>query len=240
MALTEPEAYLAKASIGSKDQVNQPFAEEVVAALAALDFVNTVQDPKDANTVRVLRRRIHGGGRLLAKDLPRNEAFSQNMGCLLNLAAFFLRTRGSDPGECRQGLWRYLTDVAKPDSKGADAAVAAAWFKDLARAGWFDTLLNDWIEGLSGETEGARKIKEVEARAKRAKRLELLVKAVEPDAAKGIYLMRTPLRHIAEYFGRLILWAGAGLRGREVGVIRFDTDARELGQCVSFTTPFAV
>lgn len=228
-----PEAYQAKACIGSKDQVNPAFVEEVIAGLAALDFMGDNQDPLDANTVRILRRQIHKEARLLARDLPQSERFSQAMGCLLNLAAFFLRAKGSDPGECRQGLWRYLSDFAKRNDREEDGRSEARRLKEMARAGWFDTLINDWINGVIHEDNKAGEIlRNIEASAMRAKRLEVLVKSVVPDSDKGMYLMRTLLRDVAEYFGRLILWSGTSLQAEEVGVVRFDTEARELGQCV--------
>ncbi|MFB6271956.1 MAG: hypothetical protein ABEL51_03575, partial [Salinibacter sp.] len=143
----DPGRNTVKTVLGSGEQANPPYFEEVIAAFFALDAAGREEDGADPVRVYVPNQLEWG-------TLPyRHEtALQKRMALLLHLAAFYLHPspRG-DNSQLENGLGAMVRDVAA---------------EDLRMYGWYNSLLDDWAQnGQSGysNTDGDRKVETLRA-----------------------------------------------------------------------------
>ncbi len=200
-----PSRNIVQPVLGQKAQANPAYVEELVGALGAVHFAETLGQGRRA--VRVYQP-DRGQERLTWADLPlgAEERLRTRVAYLLHLGAFFLR-----PGDA------YRDDL----TKGLAAMFATMPDADLEANAWFKDILSPWAAAVSqsyAQTPAGRK-----------------ASALKDQTVMGDASMDALRPAAVEYFGRLLLWAGSALRdgadGR--GVLHFvdfrpDDDYRAL------------
>jgi hypothetical protein len=185
-----PASQTTEPALGQEKQANPPFVEELVAALAVRHFANDIS--ANQAIVRIFEP-AHCDKRVSLAHLPWGQGeVASGLGYLLNLAAFFLRVGDKKKkGECHQGLWQYLATTPP---------------KNLADAGWFDSMVGDWIQELPADDPAAQSLQNASGRKGQ---IEVLRKPTNGGLMK--YHWAAVVGDIAQYFGRLLLWSGACL-----------------------------
>ncbi len=188
-----PSRNIVEPVLGAKAQANPPYVEELVGALGAVHFAETLGQGRRATRVYQPDR---GNTRLTWADLPlgADERLRTRAAYLLHLGAFFLRP--ADP---------YRPDL----SKGLAGLLASTPDAELEAYAWFKDILSPWAAGVS-QTYAATPA------GKRAS-------AIKDAAVMGGASVDALRTDAVDYFGRLLLWAASALRdgadGR--GVLHF-------------------
>jgi hypothetical protein len=119
----DPGRNAVKTVLGSGEQANPPYFEEVVAGLSVLDAARRA----DGNPVRV-----YAPNDIRWKSLPHEdpESLRSRLALSLHLSAFYLQpsARGTD-SQMETGLGAMVRDVSN---------------RDLKMYGWYDGVLDDW------------------------------------------------------------------------------------------------
>ena len=188
-----PSRNIVEPVLGQKAQANPAYVEELVGALGAIHFAETLGEGRRATRVYQPDR---GNTRLTWADLPlgSDERLRTRAAYLLHLGAFFLRP--ADP---------YRPDL----SKGLAGLLATTPDAEIEAYAWFKDILSPWAAGVSqayAATPAGRRASALKAQP--------VMGAASVDALR---------QDAVEYFGRLLLWAASALRdgldGR--GVLHF-------------------
>jgi len=143
----DPGRNTVKTVLGSGEQANPSYFEEVIAAFSVLDAAD--QEASTENPVRVYAPNQLDWGSLPYRD---GTALRKRMALFSHLAAFYLHpsSRG-DNSQLENGLGSMVRDVAS---------------EDLQMYGWYHSLLDDWARnGQSGysNSEESRKVETLRA-----------------------------------------------------------------------------
>jgi hypothetical protein len=218
----DPARNVTNPSIGSMAQTNPAYVEELVAALAVYHFTRLDFRESRKGPVHVFVPRLHDRTFELT-HLPGGADVRRQLAYLLHLASFFLRVGNSEKGECTTGLWRYLQ--FERNKRGADNKRHEWDFSELSRSGWYDAMLNKWIDQI-GKSREAEPL--ANAGPNPGARIRVLIEHEDKDKTKEKYMMRQAARDASWYFGRLLLWAGTVLQGGDTAILEFDhTDSRD-------------
>ena len=188
-----PSRNIVEPVLGQKAQANPAYVEEMVGALGAVHFAETLGEGRRA--VRVYQP-DRGQERLAWSDLPlgADERLRTRAAYLLHLGAFFLR-----PGD------PYRADL----TKGLAALLATTPDAEIEAYAWFKDILSPWAAGVNPTYAATPAGRRASALKSPAVMGEASVDALRTEAV--------------EYFGRLLLWAASALRdgadGR--GVLHF-------------------
>ena len=177
-----PSRNIVEPVLGQKAQANPAYVEELVGALGAVHFAETLGQGRRATRVYQPDR---GNTRLTWADLPlgAEERLRTRAAYLLHLGAFFLRP--ADP---------YRPDL----SKGLAGLLATTPDADIEAYAWFKDILSPWAAGVS----------QTYASTPPGRRASALKDAAVMGAA-SVDALRTDA---VDYFGRLLLWAASALR----------------------------
>ncbi|MFB6278649.1 MAG: hypothetical protein ABEK75_04035 [Salinibacter sp.] len=127
----DPARNKVRTVLGSGEQSNPPYFEEVLAALSALDAAG--RQPSPDQPVRV-----YMPDELNWSSLPHSDtaALEKRVAVLLHLAAFYMHPAGQgENSQLDHGLGTMMRDVPE---------------EDLQMYSWYDTLLDDWASRALG------------------------------------------------------------------------------------------
>lgn len=182
-----PSRNIVEPVVGQRAQANPAYVEELVGALGAVHFAETLGEGR--RPVRVFQP-DRGQERLTWGDLPLGggERIRLRAAYLLHLAAFLLR-----PG-----------DPYRPDlTKGLAALLATATDAELEAYAWFKDVLHPWAAGVDpgyAQTPPGRR-----------------ASALKSPAVMGAAAVDALRSDAVEFFGRLLLWAATALRDGDDG-----------------------
>lgn len=124
-----PARNLVKVHLGSAAQVNPPYFEEFVAALAVLDTLHS----RSGTSVNVLVPN-ESRASITWDDLPFNTTLRQALATLLHLASYYLHREGSMSSQLNYGLRQLLFDISS---------------SELTSYGWYRNAIDPWARTIS-------------------------------------------------------------------------------------------